>query len=211
MADFIAVSDLPSKLQTADMVTDMVAGANANASRVAPCLINPTSTAWAATTAYVVGDRAMLAAGEFVEVTVAGASGAAAPTVPAAIDGTVVDGTVTWKRIAPTVDQLAEARLVLLGAVKRWAEAGAGSFQTQAAGPFSVGVDTRQRTGFNLWPSEIGRLQDICATGGKAGAFSVDTAPSLSGMHVDWCSLNLGASYCSCGVDIAGVPIFELG
>lgn len=212
MADFIAVSDLPSKLQTADMVADMVAGANAKASRVAPCLINPTSTAWAATTAYVVGDRAMLAAGEFVEVTVAGASGAAAPTVPAAIDGTVVDGTVTWKRIAPTPDQLAEARLILLGAVKRWAEAGAGAFQAQTAGPFGVTVDTRQRTGFNLWPSEIEGLQDICKAAGDQDrqAFSFDTAPAGSA-HLPWCDLALGATYCSCGVDIAGEPIFELG
>lgn len=39
-------------------------------------------------------------------------------------------------------------------------------------------------------------------------AFAVDTAPTGS-MHPPWCSLMMGASYCSCGVDIAGVPIFE--
>jgi hypothetical protein len=210
VADLIAVSDLPSKLQSTDMVADMVAGANAKASRVAPCLVDPTSTAWAATTAYAVGDRAMLAAGEFVEVTVAGTSGATAPTVPADIDDTVVDDTVTWKRIAPTTDQLAEARLVLLGAVKRWAEAGAGAYSAQQAGPFGVTVDTRQRTGFNLWPSEIEGLQDICATATTSGAFSIDTAPYASA-HLPWCDLALGATYCSCGVDIAGEPIYELG
>jgi hypothetical protein len=42
------------------------------------------------------------------------------------------------------------------------------------------------------------------------GAFSVDMVGSSS-LHLPWCSLNFGALYCSCGVDIAGVPIFELG
>lgn len=210
MADIITVTDLPASLQTADMVTDMVAGANAKALRVAPCLTDPTSTAWAATTAYAVGDQVRLADGEFLEVAVAGTSGATIPTVPTTVEGTVTDGTVTWKRIAPTPDGLAEARLVLLGAVKRWAEAGAGAFATQTAGPFSLGVDTRQRTGFNLWPSEIESLQDICATASTSGAFSIDTAPYASA-HLPWCSLTLGATYCSCGVDIAGEPIYELG
>lgn len=40
-------------------------------------------------------------------------------------------------------------------------------------------------------------------------AFHIDTAPCGS-MHLPWCSLNFGALYCSCGVDIAGYPIFEL-
>ena len=42
------------------------------------------------------------------------------------------------------------------------------------------------------------------------GAFSVSMVGSSS-MHLPWCSLNFGALYCSCGVDIAGVPIFEGG
>jgi len=41
------------------------------------------------------------------------------------------------------------------------------------------------------------------------GAFSVDMV-GFASMHLPWCSLNFGALYCSCGVDIAGVPIFEL-
>lgn len=157
MATIIVVADLPTALQSAEMVDAMVAGANAKASRVAPCLT------W---------------------------------------DGSTED------QPAPSADQLAEAKLVLIGAVKRWAEAGSGALQTQQAGPYGVTVDTRQRTGFNLWPSEITTLQDTCATGGEAKAFSIDTAPSLSGLHSDTCSLNLGANYCSCGADIAGFPLF---
>ena len=149
----IVKTDLPSKVQEHELVDSMVAGANATAGRVAPCLV---------------------------------------ATDP-----------------VPTADQLAEAKLVLIGMVQRWSEAGSGALQSQQAGPFGQTLDTRQRTGFNPWPSEIERLQEICATGGKPGAFSVDTAPSLSGMHADWCSLAFGATYCSCGVDIAGYPIFE--
>jgi hypothetical protein len=136
----------------------MVAGANAKASRVAPCLT------W---------------------------------------DGTVTD------QPAPTADQLAEAKLVLIGAVKRWAEAGAGAFQQQTAGPYGMTVDTRQRTGFNLWPSEIEVLQDICSSGPTGReTFSVDTVP-VSTIHAASCSINFGAAYCDCGADIAGFPLFE--
>lgn len=132
MAEIIAVTDLPTAMQSAELVGAMVAGANAKASRVAPCLT------W---------------------------------------DGTEAD------KPAPTVDQLAEAKLILIGAVKRWAEAGAGAFQQQTAGPFGVTVDTRQRTGFNLWPSEIDDLQAICRSGESSkDAFVIDTSPEST----DW-------------------------
>jgi hypothetical protein len=42
------------------------------------------------------------------------------------------------------------------------------------------------------------------------GAFSVDMV-GTSSAHLPWCSLMMGAAYCSCGVDIAGVPIYEGG
>lgn len=46
----------------------------------------------------------------------------------------------------------------------------------------------------------------------KAKAFSVDTVPLAPlSVHMPWCSLMFGATYCSCGVDIAGTPIYELG
>lgn len=43
-----------------------------------------------------------------------------------------------------------------------------------------------------------------------SGAFSVDMV-GISAAHLPWCAIMLGANYCSCGVDIAGVPIYEGG
>lgn len=164
MVSIIDVNDLPTAIQAAEMIDMMVAGANARASRVAPCLT------W---------------------------------------DGTV-DG-----QPAPSADQLAEAKMVLLGAVKRWAEAGSGALQSQTAGPFGMTVDTRQRGGYNLWPSEITDLQAICATGPTGRlAFSVDTAPRRCGNHIPWCDLAFGISTdCSCGSSINDYdgPLFEGG
>ena len=89
--------------------------------------------------------------------------------------------------VDPTPSQLAEAKLILLGTLKRWAEAGAGALtqRAQTAGPFSnsESYDTRQRTGYNLWPSEISQLQDLCGTSGSSGrAFEVDTMPADAGI-----------------------------
>lgn len=42
------------------------------------------------------------------------------------------------------------------------------------------------------------------------GAFVID-ALGLASAHLPWCTLSLGGEYCSCGVDIAGYPIYELG
>lgn len=44
----------------------------------------------------------------------------------------------------------------------------------------------------------------------SSGAWSIRPHADYS-PHVPWCSLLMGATYCSCGVDIAGVPIFEGG
>lgn len=43
---------------------------------------------------------------------------------------------------------------------------------------------------------------------GSSGAFSLDMVGN-SAVHLPWCSLSLGATYCSCGADIAGTPIYE--
>lgn len=110
-------ADLPASVRNHELVATLVAGANARALRVAPCLAE--------------------------------------------------DGRDAAR---------AEAKLTLAGAVQRWAEAGAGAIQQVAAGPFEQTLDTRQRTGFNFWPSEIEVLQSLCAAD-TTGAFGVDTAP----------------------------------
>lgn len=211
MTAIIAKTDLPAAVQSAELVDMMVSAANAKASRVAPCLTQPTDL-WAASTAYTFGHTVALAGGEALRAVVPGTSGATEPTAPD-LDGTVVDGEVTWQRVGPTDDLLAEAKLILAGAIQRWSEAGAGAISTKTVmtGPYmeTNTLDTKQRTGFNFWPSEITQLQDLCKSGGTNTAFSVDTAPGLCGEHLPWCSLSFGATYCSCGVDIAWRPIYE--
>lgn len=102
--------------------------------------------------------------------------------------------------------KLAAVKSILRAAILRWNEAGTGAIQTQAAGPFSTAVQFQARRSM-FWPTEIEQLQSICATEDKAKAFSVDTIPGGTG-HLPWCSLAMGATYCSCGADIAGYPIY---
>lgn len=144
---------------------------------------------------------------ELVEAMIDGANAKAGRVAPCL----TYDGTVEGKP-APTAAQVSEARLILIGAVKRWAETGSGAYQQQTAGIFSQTIDTRQRTGYNLWPSEIETLQSICATTGASSARAFSFSPSGGiGSHLPWCSLSMGALWCSCGADIAGEPIYELG
>lgn len=46
---------------------------------------------------------------------------------------------------------------------------------------------------------------------GVQRAFGVSIAGGAASPHVPWCNLNFGALYCSCGTDIAGEPIYEVG
>lgn len=113
---------------------------------------------------------------------------------------------------APTEGQLAEAKLVLLGAIIRWTQQGASGVGQQSAGPFSVGAIPSQATGYRLWPSEITQLQDICEGTAEGTISSIDTAPGLFSGHLPWCDVSfggVGTSSCSCGFSIAGRPIYE--
>ena len=55
---------------------------------------------FAATTALTLGKRVGLADGKVLQVTTAGTTGESAPAAPGAVGGTVVNGTVTFTRIA---------------------------------------------------------------------------------------------------------------
>lgn len=153
----IGKTDLPTEIQSRPTVDLMVAGANGQAKRIAPCLFEDGDT-------------------------------------------------------APNPSQLAEAKLLLLGAIVRWTQQGAGGVQQQTAGPFMVGTIASQSTGYRLWPTEIVQLQDICSGSPEAGPGSIDTAPGLDPGHLPWCDVMFGAvgtASCSCGYDIAGRPIYE--
>lgn len=157
MAVIISSTDLPETLQGAESIALMIAGLNAKASRVAPCLAAPEADA----------------------------------------------------------DLLAEAKLILVGVIKRWVEAGSGAVVQQTAGPWSQTIDTKQRPGWNLWPSEIGQLQELCkeATGKEGKAFNVDVTPTGGSAHQPWCALAFGATYCSCGAGLTAdqYPMYEGG
>lgn len=58
-----------------------------------------TADAWTATTVTPVGTLRVVGAG-VVQATVAGTTAGTIPTLPGAVGGTVVDGTVTWKRVS---------------------------------------------------------------------------------------------------------------
>lgn len=207
MVQIIESSDLPSAVQAGESVALMVAGANATAARVAPCLVKPT-TVWAASTTYAEDAKIVLSTGEVLQVSTGGASAASEPVAPL-LGETVVDGTVTWTRITPTEDTLAEAKLILVGAIVRWSEAGSGDVQQKTAGPFGISVDTRQgSTGYRLRPSEIEDLQALCKTNETGGGLqAVDTVASCSA-HSPVCGIYFNAP-CSCGASLAGFPLYE--
>ena len=51
-------------------------------------------------------------------------------------------------------------------------------------------------------------LLGLTGTGGAA--FDINTVPNVAA-HLPWCSLAFGATFCSCGTDIAGYPIHGFG
>lgn len=105
----------------------------------------------------------------------------------------------------------AAAKAIIRGAILRWNDSGTGAFSSIQTGPFGVTGDTRTERKSMFWPSEIDELKSLCgATSGAGKAFSVDTVAAGT-VHSDTCSLNFGATYCSCGADIAGFPLFDPG
>lgn len=114
----------------------------------------------------------------------------------------------------PDPGLLAEAKLILIGVIKRWVEAGSGAITQQSMGPFGMTTDTRQRGGWKLWPSDITDLQDLCrqANENAGKAFTVTLGPAGCSAHQPWCSITWGAS-CSCGAVLTDgqYPLYEGG
>lgn len=105
--------------------------------------------------------------------------------------------------------KIAAVKSILRGSILRWNEAGTGIRQSVTTGPFGETIDTTQQRRGMFWPSEIDNLQNVCSSGEKGKAFSVDTV-GCGSVHADICSINFGATYCSCGADIAGWPLWEV-
>lgn len=78
----------------------------------------------------------------------------------------------------------------------------------QQAGPFGTQVTyTPGATSGGPWLERPDRI-DLDNVTGANRAYTVDTAPGSYGIHAATCSLNFGALYCSCGLDIAGYAIY---
>lgn len=108
-----------------------------------------------------------------------------------------------------TSNETAVVKSVLRSALLRWNQSGAGGVIQEGLGPFSHTIDNRSNKYGRFWPSEIEQLQTVCSKSQVGGVFSLSQI-STTGTHLAWCALSLGANYCSCGVDIAGRPIYEL-
>jgi hypothetical protein len=106
--------------------------------------------------------------------------------------------------------KLSALKAILRGAILRWNDTGSGAITTTQVGPFGQTIAPSANRKSMFWPSEIEQLQGLCSSGDSSKAFAVDTVGGCSA-HLPWCSLMFGATYCSCGVDIAGEPIFEVG
>jgi len=113
----------------------------------------------------------------------------------------------TADALALRTAKLAAVKAVLRGAILRWVDAGSGAVVQQTTGPFSATIQPQARRSL-FWPSEIEQLQGVCATQETGQAFAIDTVSATTTYHADYCSLTLGALYCSCGADLAGYPIY---
>ncbi len=99
------------------------------------------------------------------------------------------------------------ARGLLLTAVLRWDEAGAGARAStqQTSGPFSqtYTMDTTSLRRGVFWPSEIRALQSVCKQGAP---YMVDMGAAAVSPHRPWCARSFGADYCDCGAELGVEP-----
>ena len=232
MSIYLVSSDLPIGTGAGLGLTadQMIEDAEAMALLAAPCLGASLGTVSVAittgvltvssVTALVVGDKVrlgvMTGGAPLVEGTmyfVASVPSSTTLTLSETFGGaaivTTAAGSSTSIQVNPSLTALQTRAVmaIMRGAIMRWNDAGSGARSSQTAGPFGETIDTTVPRRGMYWPSEITSLQAICSGGVKSGAFSVDTA-TYGLIHASTCSLNFGATYCSCGADIAGFPLY---
>lgn len=111
-----------------------------------------------------------------------------------------------------TEQQRKLVRTVLRRAVLREADSATGAKTQETAGIYSYTVDTRRAASASfLLPEEEDILRGICGGDAHSTAFSIDMNPRSTSMHYPWCNVMFGSALCSCGVSIAGYPIYEGG
>lgn len=134
---------------------------------------------------------------------------------PAKAQAMIDDAMARAELVAPCIvsddfTHAAAAKAIIRGAVLRWNDAGTGALQSQNVGPFGQTLDTRAARKGMFLLSELDELKALCGSASTGKAFSIDTAPGIGAQHAEACSLVFGATYCSCGADIAGFPLYEV-
>jgi len=113
-------------------------------------------------------------------------------TVPSAVDA-------DWRTLRRIVCRVVRSAMPAAGGMD-----GMESIQ-ETAGPFGLTLKPVNPNGdFYLTKQEQKALG-----AGAQKAFGVQVAGPIGTVHLPWCNLNFGATYCSCGADIAGTPIYE--
>ena len=128
--------------------------------------------------------------------------GDAATRIRAAVSD--VDARVNTGALDAGIPLLVSVEMVRRAMLAPVDQAPAGQVQ-QTAGPFSKSVSFANPTG-DLYLTKAERQM---LGGGGQRAFTVPMGGPSRAVHRPWCNLAFGASWCSCGADIAGVPIYE--
>lgn len=121
----------------------------------------------------------------------------------------IVDAMAMATLVAPCIaedefENADAAKAVIRGAILRWNDSGTGAAASMTALSFSQTLDTRQQRRSMFWPSEIEQLQKMCSGDTDRTVWAYDTLGTPVANHADTCSLNFGATYCSCGAILTG-------
>lgn len=108
----------------------------------------------------------------------------------------------------PTVDQARLDYVIREAVVAQARRPDSATQVTTSVDDASVSKTYRSSTGRLDILDEWWALLGLSSAGG--GVYAVDMV-SATANHAPWCSLAFGATYCSCGADIAGFPLYEGG